>query len=53
MGKENFKILIRNLRINKNEKLKIQTTASTVKFSKGSKSVRIQQKIEPDKSNGQ
>jgi hypothetical protein len=53
MGKENFKILIRNLRTNKNEKLKIQTTASAVKFNKVSKSVRIQQKSEPDKSNGQ
>lgn len=41
MGKENFKILIRNLRTKKNEKLKIQTTASSIKFDKVSKSVRI------------
>jgi hypothetical protein len=46
MGKENFKILIRNLRTKKNEKLKIQTTASSVKFVKVSKSVRIQQNPE-------
>ena len=43
MGKENFKLLIRNLRTKKNEKLKIQTTASAVKFNKVGESVRIQQ----------
>jgi len=50
MGKENFKILIRNLRTKKNEKLKIQTTASSVKFNKISKSVRVQPKTESDNS---
>jgi len=52
MGKENFKILIRNLRTKKNEKLKIHTTASSVKFNKVGKSVRIQQKPESYNSNG-
>jgi hypothetical protein len=50
MGKENFRILIRNLRTKKNEKLKIQTTASSVKFNKIGKSVRIQQDSESDNS---
>jgi hypothetical protein len=41
MEKGNFKILIRNLRTKKNEKLKIQTTACSVKLNKVGKSVRI------------
>ena len=53
MSKENFKILIRNLRTVKNAKLKIQTTASTVKFVKFCKSIHIQRNAESDNSNGQ
>jgi|TARA_R110000868_G_scaffold1211_1_gene9242 hypothetical protein len=50
MDKNNFKILIRNLRTKQNEKLKIHTTASSVKFNKVGKSVQIQQK--PESSDG-
>lgn len=46
MAKENFKILIRNLRTGKNAKLKIQSTANIVKFIKISKSIQIPQKVE-------
>ena len=53
MGKENYKILIRNLRIGKNAKLKIQSTASFVKYNKVSKSIQVQQNIESDNSSGQ
>ena len=48
MDKSNFKILIRNLRTKQNEKLKIDTTASSVKHNKVSKSVQIRQKPESD-----
>ena len=50
MGKENFKILIRNLRIGKNAKLKIHSSASSVKFDKVGKSIRIQQDVESNNS---
>ena len=53
MAKENFKLLIRNLRTSKNAKLKIHTTASAVKFSKISKSIRIQQNPESNNGSGQ
>mgnify|MGYP006924599455 CR=1 FL=1 len=51
MGKENFKILIRNLRTAKNAKLKIQTSADSIKFNKNSKSIRVQRNIESDNGN--
>lgn len=46
---ENYKLLIHNLRTGKNAKLKIQTVANTVKFSKVRKSVSIQE-IKSDNS---
>jgi len=53
MSKENFKLLIRNLRTAKNAKLKIQTTANTVKLFKFSESVQIQREPESNNSDGQ
>lgn len=50
MSKENFKILVRNLRIGKNEKLKIQSSASSVKFNKIRKSIQVQSETKPDNS---
>lgn len=41
MAKENYKLLIRNLRIGKNAKLKIQTTATDLKPNKVGKSIRL------------
>ena len=45
---ENYKLLIRNLRKKYNEKLTIQTTATTVRFPKVRKSVQIRQEIQPN-----
>ncbi len=41
MGIENFKLLVRNLRLGKHAKLTIQTTSSTIKFRKVRKSISI------------
>lgn len=41
MNTKNYKLLIHNLRKGKNATLKIQTTASTIKFGKVRKSVSI------------
>jgi hypothetical protein len=50
MSKDNYKILIRNLRTGKNAKLKIQSTASSVKFNKIRKSIQIQPETKSDNS---
>jgi hypothetical protein len=52
MGKANFKLLIRNLRTGKNAKLKIQTTADSVKLNRVRKSLQIPREPESDNSEG-
>ena len=47
IGTPNYKLLIRNLRNAKHEKLKIQTTGTNIKFEKVRESVRIQGEIKP------
>jgi hypothetical protein len=48
MAIENFKLLIRNLRKGKHAKLKIQSTANSVKFRKIGKCISISASSQPD-----
>jgi len=47
---DNYKLLIRNLRKKQNEKLILQTTASTVKYPTVRKSIQIQREIQSNNS---
>lgn len=53
MNEENFKLLVRNLRKGNHAKLKIQSTASSVKFNKVRKCIQLQQPAEFDNGSGQ
>ena len=53
MGTENFKLLIRNLRKGKHAKLKIQSTANSVKFRKIGKCISVSKEPESGNSSGQ
>lgn len=50
MSVENFKLLIRNLRTEKNAKLKIQTTATIVRYKQTGKSIQLRRRKESDNS---
>lgn len=50
MSEENFKLLIRNLRTGKNAKLKIQTTATAIRYKQTGKSVQLRSRKESDNS---
>lgn len=43
---KNYKLLIRNLRKHKNERLAISTFSSTVRFEKAGESVQVSEEIE-------
>lgn len=45
-NKDNYKLLIRNLRNKKNEKLDISTISSDIRFEKTCESVLVPEKIE-------
>jgi hypothetical protein len=47
---DNYKLLIRNLRKKYNEKLTIQTTASTIRYTKKSKSIPVSKEIQSNNS---
>lgn len=48
--KENYKLLIRNLRKKQNEKLAIQTTASNIRYPKTRESVQVREGIQSNNS---
>lgn len=48
MSKENYRLLIRNLRKGKHEKLYIQTRSTSVRYPKIRESVRVSKEIQSD-----
>jgi uncharacterized protein YhbP (UPF0306 family) len=52
MSKENYKLLIRNLRKEQHVKLKIQTTARTFRVTKDSKSIPFPKGVKFDNGKG-